>query len=104
MSTAEPCGKKFPPKLIPKMNAIKRGIEENPEEINDCKTGIKMTVTGRLSRKPERIDVNIKIKIDNRKISSGEIRFMKSSIILIIPTTSKQYTKTKRQIKKKISL
>ncbi len=86
------------------MNAINNGIDEKPEAIKTCMTGIKRTVTGMLSRNPERIDVMTKTKMHSKKRLFGEIVTTKSSIIPISPTLSRQNTKTNKLIKKKGNL
>ncbi|GAG56049.1 unnamed protein product, partial [marine sediment metagenome] len=66
-----------PPKLIPKINAINKGICERSNPNSSIKTfiiGIKRTVTGILSRNPERTDA---YKIDDLELLPGVIDGLK---------------------------
>ena len=104
MSAADPWGRKLPPKLTPKINAISNGIEENPVPTKICITGIKRTVTGKLSRNPERMEFITSIKTHSKKRLFGVIFMIKSSSIRIIPTFSKQNINTNKLTKKNTSL
>jgi hypothetical protein len=66
--------------------------------------GIKRTVTGTLSRNPERTEVKTKTRIDVKKRSPGVIPTMKLFMISIIPTFSKQKISINNVIKKKGNL
>ena len=82
------------------------GIEENASggSVNASMTGIKRTVTGTLSSKPERIEVTINIITHNKNKLAGAIASTKVSNKAMIPAFSNENTSTKRLMKKKISL
>ncbi len=82
------------------------GIEENPtgESIKTWIIGMKRTVTGTLSSKPERTEVIINIIIHNKNKFEGVIANTKISNKSIIPAFSNEKTSIKRLIKKKTNL
>ena len=82
------------------------GIEEKPigGSIKTCIIGMKRTVTGTLSSKPERTEVIINIIIHNKNKFEGVIANTKVSNKSIIPAFSNEKTNTKRLIKKKTNL
>ena len=89
--------------LIEYLKNINKGICEKPSPNGSIKTfiiGIKRTVTGILSRNPERTDVKINTITLSKKILFGAMVTTKSDIIAISPTLSKQNIRTNRLIKK----
>ena len=87
------------------MNAIKRGVVARPTPaIKAWIIGMNNTVTGILSKKPDRSEVLMRIKMHIKKRFSVDALTTKDSSIAIVPLTSIQKTNIKRQIKKKTSL
>ena len=90
MSAAEPCGNMFPPRFIPKINAINIGVGARPVLVKTWMTGMNIIVTGTLSKNPDRREVKIRINMLTRNKLLGVIKVTKSSRARSVPLTSMQ--------------
>ena len=105
ISHAAPWGKKLPPKFIPNIKAISKGVAGNPAPlINTVIIGINKTVIGTLSNNPDKIEVVTKIKIHIKNKSLIDRLNTRFSNKIIVPFTSIQKTKINKHIKKKTNL